>query len=1597
MASGSSGSCNPGDPALINNIVDHLKSQGLFDQFRRDCLGDVDTKPAYQNLRSRVETYVSNFLGNQKWEPSLNKNQLRNNLRHQINQSGILSSGIDRVLHQVVEPKIQHVFRPQIEKVVHDYVAREEEKKKWEEERRRAEELIKTRPEPLPIKTEQSRSTKQDSPHAKPFRSLPIDLPIPISSPKTEFPSSTKTRESGSGEKLGKRPLDSSRQGKGELSKKRSTNETSGQGDTLKSREGKGLPEGKIHSPERKKVGMDQKGSSVSENKKTDPRLESARTAQESKSPVSSGQRIETDLKDVKSSVSSHVVQGQAGELKKAVSSSDHKWSDKAAKIKQEPLRAGESGEKLQVKEKSESSSKTFDHSEKHSKPTKPPKPSRSEDSAKPAKIPRKDDSPKPEKKKEDSHRPPKTSKSEDSTKPYKIPKKDDTSKSYKIPKTEDSSKTHRRDDSPKHSKVGKTEDPSKVSKLAKSEDSSRSPKVYKSDDPSRPSKMPRKEDISKTSKVTKSDLTKSSKVSKTETSKSTDSKGKSAKVGDSKVQGEVRYKSSSKSASTEESKVKKEMVSATVRSLEEKKYKEKEKEDTSKGKDDKRSKEREESEKRREEKKLKEKDVTPKTAEEKKGDEKEATSKMITEKAIKGGAAEPSSSKSKKHRGDEKKRDHKPVSNREPGDEDLDNLSVSSVHTSDLSSFDEEISSVSSSEIEDELSQQEGKKRSKSDLNDTEGSSMQMVRVSAEVQVQVKHDEAADIQGPGPVQGRVADSEDTSRPSSKSSGWEGASPGASEGRRSRRRKQVSYRKMLSGQYSDSEEEETKEERRARIAKEKEERLQRRQKARAERAQKRQQQEAGTEQATPDKSGNEEGSSTKESPQDRRKKVMEQRKQSLKEAKKEQKVLEKKRALRRRLTVNPKYMSEDFASLDFHIAGTRESAVAVEGEEPVIVKAQDEPSKPEEASLAVATPVQETTEETASKSAHVKRVPTPMNVPAKPRPRRRGAAKIQVELGKRQVQLGSYTYSFKLPKPSSANFLLCTTASIPEVLQNSQPTKPKKRRASNVGAGTAPPRPGSAQGRGRRRGSMASDKQDKGYDTSPAPPTPSPPPPRPDSAQGKRCKKSSDDTTEAQPSGSLDTTTKNIVPSSPEAPNIVSKSNAEDKDKDEVVEKPDQDPQMGKDDCVKAQKVEEEMEKSSAKASAPMAVEGKDQTVVKRGDNNVEVEATGDDNMEVDKSEAVQEDVAIVSPVEKDKARNIAKAVASTSETVLSDTSVVSASEAPKQSTVSVIATTKVEVENTTTNEKAESKDKATNDKDKEKTESKTAVESKQGDQNKKKKESSQLMEKQVADAQPEGDSKAPSTDSSLPSKDMPEDTGTPEKKATDDPKEVEPSPPMEEYEEPRTPPTPTQDEQIEYQPLNTETAYSIPIVALQPSAAEPAGTAEPSSKEEEPREYSEGEICSSDDDGGNEAKRKRSDSPASQSSSSSRSRGKEDEQKGRDRTSRETRERDEVQSTQKSRPSESTRQASEARGGKRDDGSGRPKRGRTPSPPRAYRRSPSSPRRRRSPSPSAVKGVGGREVKGGRSRRNSSPQSRRSTRRSADDDAPISKRPRRM
>lgn len=70
---------------FVKSLTEEVKSRGVFDEFRFNCcLADVDTKPAYQNVRNRVETAVKDFLDKQHWTPDTNKVQLRERLRKHL-------------------------------------------------------------------------------------------------------------------------------------------------------------------------------------------------------------------------------------------------------------------------------------------------------------------------------------------------------------------------------------------------------------------------------------------------------------------------------------------------------------------------------------------------------------------------------------------------------------------------------------------------------------------------------------------------------------------------------------------------------------------------------------------------------------------------------------------------------------------------------------------------------------------------------------------------------------------------------------------------------------------------------------------------------------------------------------------------------------------------------------------------------------------------------------------------------------------------------------------------------------------------------------------------------------------------------------------------------------------------------------------------------------------------------------------------------------------------------------------------------------------------------------------------------------------------
>ncbi|BFY98572.1 hypothetical protein BsWGS_01612 [Bradybaena similaris] len=105
----------------IKEVISKVKSAGLFDQFRKECLADVDTKPAYHNLIQRVEKFVERFLNSQKWSSDLNKKQLRETLRRQLNNSGVMNIGVDRIIEQVVNPKILLGIKPKIDEAICDY------------------------------------------------------------------------------------------------------------------------------------------------------------------------------------------------------------------------------------------------------------------------------------------------------------------------------------------------------------------------------------------------------------------------------------------------------------------------------------------------------------------------------------------------------------------------------------------------------------------------------------------------------------------------------------------------------------------------------------------------------------------------------------------------------------------------------------------------------------------------------------------------------------------------------------------------------------------------------------------------------------------------------------------------------------------------------------------------------------------------------------------------------------------------------------------------------------------------------------------------------------------------------------------------------------------------------------------------------------------------------------------------------------------------------------------------------------------------------------------------------------------------------------
>ncbi|CAH8442629.1 unnamed protein product [Schistosoma turkestanicum] len=104
-----------------SHIVDQIKSQGLFDKIRKQCLEDVDVNLDYQVLQKKVNSFVSSFLQDQSWNPGVEKLKLREQLRAKLLGTKMLSCGVDRLVNQALNAKMPKGFRNQVQHIVCDY------------------------------------------------------------------------------------------------------------------------------------------------------------------------------------------------------------------------------------------------------------------------------------------------------------------------------------------------------------------------------------------------------------------------------------------------------------------------------------------------------------------------------------------------------------------------------------------------------------------------------------------------------------------------------------------------------------------------------------------------------------------------------------------------------------------------------------------------------------------------------------------------------------------------------------------------------------------------------------------------------------------------------------------------------------------------------------------------------------------------------------------------------------------------------------------------------------------------------------------------------------------------------------------------------------------------------------------------------------------------------------------------------------------------------------------------------------------------------------------------------------------------------------
>ncbi|XP_050435969.1 biorientation of chromosomes in cell division protein 1-like 1 isoform X2 [Adelges cooleyi] len=108
---------------IVCTILELLKSNGTFDELRRDCVSEIITKKRFQTLARLTETIAAKYLSTLKYTPELNKNTIREELKQYMfegYESHEISNESNKILNQVFETSVVRNFETKIKFIVNE-------------------------------------------------------------------------------------------------------------------------------------------------------------------------------------------------------------------------------------------------------------------------------------------------------------------------------------------------------------------------------------------------------------------------------------------------------------------------------------------------------------------------------------------------------------------------------------------------------------------------------------------------------------------------------------------------------------------------------------------------------------------------------------------------------------------------------------------------------------------------------------------------------------------------------------------------------------------------------------------------------------------------------------------------------------------------------------------------------------------------------------------------------------------------------------------------------------------------------------------------------------------------------------------------------------------------------------------------------------------------------------------------------------------------------------------------------------------------------------------------------------------------------------